>query len=218
MYLILQDFVFKTFGPHFHEAIHIGADSITIPDYYYNEIKDQFPLGDKIGEWKKKEAYGIYMYSPKNYAMYDKDENLTKITLSGVSREDKEKYLKNLDDWKIHQHLEFSRNLSIDDYLNKQRTYTEDIRSEMKTKNPYDFPDLITIPDKSLILAPARTGKTTSVLSHFAGRRVLHLFYNKVPQTQIKGRAEDIDNNDNYEVRTIDSWIQQNYPGKTRSY
>ena len=29
------------------------------------------------------------------------------------------------------------------------------------------FPDLITIPDKSLILAPARTGKTTSVLSHF---------------------------------------------------
>ena len=80
------------------------------------------------------------MYSPKNYAMYDKDENLTKITLSGVSREDKEKYLKNLDDWKIHQHLEFSRNLSIDDYLNKQRTYTEDVRSEMKTNNPYDFP------------------------------------------------------------------------------
>lgn len=158
------------------------------------------------------------MYSPKNYAMYDKDENLTKITLSGVSREDKEKYLKNLDDWKIHKHLEFSRNLSIDDYLNKQRTYTEDVRSEMKTNNPYDFPDLITIPDKCLILAPARTGKTTSVLSFFAGQRVLHLFYNKVPQTQIKGLSEDIDNNDNYEVRTMDSWIQQNYPGKARSY
>ena len=218
MYLILQDFVFKTFGPHFHEAIHIGADSITFSKDYYSSVAEQFPLGDKVGEWKKTESYGIYMYSPKNYAMYDKDENLTKITLSGVSREDKEKYLKNLDDWKIHQHLEFSRNLSIDDYLNKQRTYTEDVRSEMKTKNPYDFPDLITIPDKSLILAPARTGKTTSVLSFFAGRRVLHLFYNKVPQTQIKCRSENIDNNDNYEVRTMDSWIQQNYPGKARSY
>lgn len=218
MYLILQDWVINNFGPHFKNAYHIGADSITFSKDYYSSVAEQFKIGTNIGEWKKTEHFGMFYYSPKNYTFFDQSENLTKITLSGVSRKDKAEYLKTLDDFKIHKHLPFKRNLTINDFLNRERTYTKDIREEMSTKNPYNFPDLTSIPPRALILAPARTGKTTAVLNTFQNKKVLHLFFNKVPQEQIKERAEDISNNSNYEVRTMDSWIQQHYPSESRNY
>lgn len=218
LYLILQDYVFNTFGPHFEQAYHIGADSIIFPISYYNTVKEMFPLGDRIGMWKKRVEKGLYMFSPKNYCFYDENQKITGLTLSGVSREDKEKYLLTLDDFINQKHHPFKRGVTIEHYLNRQRTYTKDIRQELHTTNPYNFPDLEELPDKALVLAPARTGKTTFMLNTFKEKKILHLFYNKIPQLQVKEKAEDIYNNANYEVRTLDSWIQQNYPGKSRSY
>lgn len=218
MYLILQNEVFSNFGKHFKNALHIGADSITLDKKYYDQNKEDFKISDAMGDFKYKEFYGYYAYSPKNYCFYNENRTIEKLIVSGLNKKSRDEILRTIDDFVLMKRLPLERSRSIESYLNKDRTYIKEVKEKVSTNNMYNYESLNVIPEKALILAPARTGKTTTILNHFQGKKVLHLFYNKVPQTQIEEKVSNMDNNHNYEVRTFDSWILQHYPGKSKNY